>query len=107
MKKVVALLMLCSLQSHGCTNKAPVHDGGLDHLEAPKTPVTKDQAISIARDDAQEAMGKLPEYDIVVTERKDAWWIDFALREKTLNGGGLHYEIDKITGKILHKQYQQ
>lgn len=69
--------------------------------------MTKDEAITVARQDAQRVYGDLAPYEMLVTEEKDAWRIDFELKDKIANGGGPHYRIEKATGKILWKEYQQ
>jgi hypothetical protein len=72
-----------------------------------KMPVSRDAAVSIAREDAHEVIGNLSEYEISATEGNHTWRVDFILKNKSLNGGAAHYEIDKITGKILRKEYEQ
>jgi uncharacterized membrane protein YkoI len=66
-----------------------------------------DQALRIARLDAEKAYRDLSMYRIVLTLEKDGWHVDYELRDRVSEGGGPHYVIDSKTGNILSKRYEQ
>ena len=69
--------------------------------------VSSDQALSIARSDAEKAYRNLLIYRVTITFDADGWHVDYNLREPMLNGGGPHYVIDAECGTILSKRYEQ
>ncbi len=69
--------------------------------------VSSDQALQIARLDAEKAYGDLTPYRISLALEADGWHVDYDLRDPGMNGGGLHYVIDPATGGILSKRYEQ
>lgn len=69
--------------------------------------VSCDQALRIARVDAEKAYRDLSPYRIQITDEPDGWHIDYQLKDSRLNGGGPHYVIDALTGAILSKRYEQ
>ena len=71
------------------------------------TTITSDQALRIARLDAEKAYRDLTPYCIRVELTDDGWHIDFELKNKQSNGGGPHYVIDAEAGAILSKRYEQ
>jgi hypothetical protein len=71
------------------------------------TTITSDQALRIARLDAEVAYRDLTPFCIRVELADDGWHIDFELRNKQSNGGGPHYVIDAEAGVILSKRYEQ
>lgn len=66
-----------------------------------------DEALRIARVDAEKAYRDLAPYRIEICLEYDGWHIDYALKNPHLNGGGPHYVIDAQTGAILSKRYEQ
>lgn len=75
--------------------------------EERKPYISSDQALQIARLDAENAYGDLSPYRINIVLERDGWHIDFELRDSEAEGGGPHYVIDPTNGKILSKRYEQ
>ena len=71
------------------------------------TTITSDQALRIARTDAEAAYRDLTAYRISVALQADGWQVDYELMDAGLHGGGPHYLIDARTGAILAKRYEQ
>jgi hypothetical protein len=69
--------------------------------------ITSDQVLRIARLDAEQAYRDLSPYRISLAMEADGWHVDYELKNPKLNGGGPHYLIDPLTGKILSKKYEQ
>jgi hypothetical protein len=76
---------------------------------APSRPaVTSDEALRIARLDAEAAVRDgLEHYLIQITRQPDGWHVDYELNLPGWNGGGPHYVIDPMSGQIIHKRYEQ
>jgi len=74
-------------------------------LTAPS--ITSDQALRIARMDAERVYRDLASYRASVSREPDGWHVDYELKEPHLQGGGPHYVIDPEDGAILNKQYEQ
>lgn len=68
--------------------------------------LSKEEAIKIAERDASQAYKSLDDYQVVACELSSAWRIIFDLKAP-LDGGGPNYVIDKNTGQIIYKVYQQ
>ena len=73
----------------------------------PPAVLSSDQALKIARLDAEQAYRDLTRYRISLVLEDDGWHIDYHLKDPELNGGGPHYLIDSSTGAILAKRYEQ
>jgi hypothetical protein len=71
------------------------------------TGVTCDEALRIARLDAERAYRDLDIFTIVVRRELDGWHIDYELKDPTWHGGGPHYLIDGASGQIVSKRYEQ
>lgn len=71
------------------------------------TRISCDEALRIARADADAAYGDLTDYRIIVAFQTDGWHIDYELDDPTVKGGGPHYVIDARDGRILSKLYEQ
>lgn len=69
--------------------------------------VTSDEAMRIARLDAEAVYGDLSSYCITLFYGQDSWHIDYELTEPLVAGGGPHYIIDGATGRIVSKRYDQ
>ena len=74
---------------------------------ANQTPLTSDQALKIARLDAEKAYRDLSPYRVFVELDHDGWHVDYELKNRKSNGGGPHYVIDAQTGAICTKRYEQ
>ncbi len=75
--------------------------------EPARTRLSSDQALKIAREDAEKAYRDLSPYRIGIALEGDGWHVDFEVKDSRLNGGGPHYVIDQATGVILYKRYEQ
>ncbi len=71
------------------------------------TPLTCDQALRIAREDAERLYRDLSGYRIRITPEADGWHVDYELKDPNARGGGPHYIIDAATGQIVAKRYEQ
>jgi hypothetical protein len=66
-----------------------------------------EQALAIAQADALQAYRDLSDYAIGLRLEEDGWHIDYELRDPRLKGGGPHYVIDRYSGAIVSKRYEQ
>ncbi|HTU23175.1 MAG TPA: PepSY domain-containing protein [Gemmataceae bacterium] len=73
----------------------------------PARPISCDEALAIARKDAETSYRDLSSFRIIIERRADGWHIDYELSDVYLKGGGPHYIIDAETGAILAKRYEQ
>jgi hypothetical protein len=69
--------------------------------------LSAEQALPIARLDAEAACGDLGDFRITIAWQPDGWHIDYELLYAMRDGGGPHYVIDARGGKILAKRYEQ
>jgi hypothetical protein len=69
--------------------------------------ITSDQALRIARLDAERVYRDLSPYRASIALEQDGWHVDYELKDARLQGGGPHYVIDPVDGAILTKQYEQ
>ncbi len=76
-------------------------------LEDGETTISCDQALRIARTDAESAYRDLSIYRIAISLEENGWLVDYELKDPELQGGGPHYVIDARTGAILAKRYEQ
>jgi uncharacterized membrane protein YkoI len=70
-------------------------------------PISCDEALAIARKDAEKAYRDLSAFRIIIERRADGWHIDYELSDVFLKGGGPHYVIDATTGAVVSKRYEQ
>ena len=66
-----------------------------------------EQALQVARLDAERAYGDLSPFRVTLSLEKDGWHVDYELKDPRSKGGGPHYLIDSETGGILSKRYEQ
>ena len=66
--------------------------------------ITSDQALQIARLNAEAAYRDLSAFRIVLVLEEDGWHIDYELKDAALNGGGPPYLVDRRSGAILWKR---
>jgi hypothetical protein len=76
-------------------------------LKDRSTTISCDQALKIARADAQAVYRDLSIYRTSISLEENGWVIDYELKDLELQGGGPHYLIDGETGEILWKRYDQ
>ena len=69
--------------------------------------ITSDQALRIARLDAEIAYRDLSPFYVRIELHDDGWHIDYELKNTRSNGGSPHYVIDAETGVIRTKRYEQ
>jgi hypothetical protein len=69
--------------------------------------ITSDEALRIARLDAETAYRDLSGYRISISFERDGWHVDYELKDQDAQGGGPHYVIDPASGKMLSKRYEQ
>ena len=74
--------------------------------QQPRT-VSCDEALRIARLDAEQVYRDLTPYRIQVVLQADGWHVDYDFNAPGLQGGGPHYVIDAVTGAVLSKHYEQ
>ena len=74
---------------------------------APQAPLSCDQVLRIAREDAEKAYRDLSGYDIRLAHETDGWHVDYELRDQHARGGGPHYVIDPMSGQIVSRRYEQ
>lgn len=73
---------------------------------APPT-IASDQALRIARADAERMYRNLHLYRISMTLEPDGWHVDFEFKDDLAQSGGPHYVIDATKGDIVSKCYEQ
>jgi hypothetical protein len=76
-------------------------------LDEPAGRVSCDQALKVAREDAETVYRDLVRYWIRVALENDGWHVDYELRDPHARGGGPHYVIDANNGHIVSKRYEQ
>jgi hypothetical protein len=69
--------------------------------------ITSDQALRIARLDAERVYRDLSLYRASISLEPDGWHVDYELKDPSLQGGGPSYVIDPEDGEILTSQYEQ
>jgi hypothetical protein len=69
--------------------------------------VSSDQALHVARLDAEAAYGNLDAFRITIAREADGWHIDFDLKDPDRDGGGPHYAVDAESGRIVAQRYAQ
>jgi hypothetical protein len=79
--------------------------GTIANLTVPS--ITSDQALRIARQDAERIYHDLSPYRASVSLEQDGWHVDYELKDLQVQGGGPRYVIDPEDGAILAKQYEQ
>lgn len=77
-------------------------------IESGSPPVIqREEALKIARMDAEKAYGDLSPYHVSITFEKDGWHVGYELRNPDQQGGGPRYIIDSATGEVISKKYSQ
>ncbi|HYU33271.1 MAG TPA: hypothetical protein VEW48_14010 [Thermoanaerobaculia bacterium] len=79
--------------------------GTIADLTAPT--ITSDQALKIARQDAERVYHDLAPYRATVSLEPDGWHVDYELKDPLVQGGGPQYVINPDDGVILAKRYEQ
>ncbi|MGO9115500.1 MAG: hypothetical protein ACLP9L_40330, partial [Thermoguttaceae bacterium] len=68
--------------------------------DAVQVQITSDQALRVARLDAESVYRDLTDYRILVELHQDGWHVDYELKNRHTQGGGPHYVIDAEAGTI-------
>ena len=68
--------------------------------------IAADEALRIARLDAEPVYRDLSPFMVIICREPDGWHVDYEIKEPHVQGGGPHYVID-LTGRILQKRYEQ
>jgi hypothetical protein len=66
-----------------------------------------DEILQIARKDAEKVYKDLDRFRISLFLEPDGWHVEYSIARPMVAGGGPHYIIDPVTGKILSKKYYQ
>jgi hypothetical protein len=74
---------------------------------SPAIPLTSDEVLRIAREDAERVYKDLERFRISLFREPDGWHVEYALAKPFVAGDGPHYLIDPTTGAILSKKYYQ
>ena len=69
--------------------------------------LASDEALRIARLDAERIYRDLARFVIRIARESDGWHVDFDLKDTTARSGGPHYVIDPESGVIVAKRYEQ
>lgn len=75
--------------------------------ESKQSIISCDEALRVARLDAEKVYEDLQEFRISVTPEPDGWHVDYELKDPLVTGGGPHYVIDPTSGSIVSKRYEQ
>ena len=70
-------------------------------------PLSADQVLRIANEDAIRAYGDVSEYRISIRLHPDGWHVEYDLVDPNMQGGGPQYVIGRDDGAILSKKYYQ
>ena len=76
-------------------------------LEQPAGRFSCDQALKVAREDAEKVYRDLTRYWIRVALEEDGRDVDYELSDQRARGGCPHYVIDATDGRILARRYEQ
>lgn len=69
--------------------------------------VDRDEALRIAREDAERVYGELDAYEVTIELLDGNWKIDYELRDREAQGGGPHYLISAASGELVDRRYEQ
>jgi hypothetical protein len=112
MKKAATVICLCMVLCSGCriiegTSREQVGTNMAQATSREGVNIDKEKAITIAREDAVKAYGSVEAFNVFACETARSWHVIFELKDADLNGGAPEYIIDKKTGNILRKTYEQ
>ena len=71
------------------------------------SPIDRDEALRIAREDASVVYGSLETYAERAELTDEGWRIDYDPSDTQSQGGGPHYLIAADSGEIIDKRYEQ
>lgn len=76
-------------------------------IEERGSQIASDEALRVARQDAERAYGDLAAYRTAIVLEPDGWHIDYELRDPDVQGGGPHYVVSRWQPRIVLKRYEQ
>jgi hypothetical protein len=77
----------------------------IETTEVPSLPA--ERVLGIAQADALQVYRDLSLYRIRLELGPDGWHVDYELKDPHRKGGGPHYIIDRFTGAIVSRRYEQ
>ena len=72
-----------------------------------KTTLAVADVLRIAHQDAEAVYRDVSGFKITLQPCADGWHVDYCLTDPLSAGGGPHYIIDRHTGDILARRYEQ
>lgn len=69
--------------------------------------LSEEDALRIAREDAQGVYQDLSMYSVSVEAQDNTWLVAYRPSDPFTVGGGPQYVISRETGKVLSKHYEQ
>src|SRR5262245_39215041 len=69
--------------------------------------ITREAALGIPEEDARRAYRDLSIYDVAIESDGPNWRVDYNLKNPHMEGGGPHYLISGVDGRILDRKYEQ
>lgn len=104
--RLVALLLWWGLiGASGC--QPPASSPPSPDSESMRIKIDKEEALSIARKDAEKAYRNLNRYEVLAEPNGNNWLISYRPKDTSLVGGGPQYVISGETGEILSRRYEQ
>ena len=105
--RIVVFLMIMFAGGCPATERNQQTHGIMRNRSPDKKIPSREDVVRIAQSDASRVYRDLSIYDIRVAMHEDGWHVDFVLKDSRLDGGGAHYLIDKQSGEIVRKRYEQ
>ena len=68
---------------------------------------TKEEAIQVAREDAERVFRDLDPYRFEAQVEQGNWHVELQLKNPEAQGGGASYVISSVDGHIISKKYYQ
>ena len=69
--------------------------------------IDRDSVMKIAEANAKTAYRDLSIYSVKAELKGENWYVDYNLNDPQMSGGGPHYIISALTGKIDSCRYEQ
>lgn len=69
--------------------------------------ITEGIAVNTAKDDFIRVFGSFDGFEVITFEQADVWRVRIQIEDKTSDGGGAIYAIDKATGNIAERKFSQ
>lgn len=106
MERFVRPLSLCLMLfiQLDCTSPQSAKPNELKGTSSEMSGISRETAILIAKGDSCGNYD-FESLNILISEEPNAWRLVFELKDKSLDGGGPSYLIEKKTGKILQASY--